>query len=154
MHSGLAQARPELYTIIATSLHPPPPLPLPPLLLPALLLPLFSPTTDPPEVTPINSTAITHHISLGSELRLSCGYVGVPKVSTQWIHNTTLPLTNGSGSVSIVGGDPGDTEFTIVISSVTQDSGGLYTCNANNTHGSDMATYSVLILSELNDFFT
>ena len=117
---------------------------------PSLLLPPPShPITVPPEVTPINSTAITHRISLGSELRLSCGYVGVPEVSTQWIHNTTLPLIDGSGGVSILGGPPGDTELTIVISPVTRDSGGLYTCNANNTRGSAMATYSILILSEL-----
>ena len=71
--------------------------------------------------------------------------------STQWIHNITLPLTDGSGGVSILGGAPGDTEFTIVISNVMRDSGGLYTCNANNARGSDVATYSVLILSELNN---
>ena len=127
---------------------PPPPSPLLLPILPPLCFSLPS-YADAPEITPANSTTIVHDVPLGSELRLSCGYVGVPSADLVWIQNSTMSLMAGSGGVTILGGAPGDTTFTIVISSVVPDSKGTYTCNATNTVGSDAATYTVRILSKL-----
>ena len=91
---------------------------------------------------------MTHQVSLGSELRFSCSYIGVPLADIVWIQNSTIPLMNESEGVTILA--PGNTMSTIMISPVRRDSGGTYTCNATNTVGSDAATYEVLVLSEFS----
>ena len=99
-----------------------------------------------PEITPANSTTPRHEVNLGSELIFTCGFVGVPKPFLQWIQNGSIVLTNSSAGVTLLGGAQGDTSFSIAISSVGRDSGGTYTCMANNTLSADSAQYSVLIL--------
>ena len=99
-----------------------------------------------PEVTAVNSTVMTHSIILGEELRLRCGYVGVPGPTVQFFQNNSILLMDGMDGVTIIGGAPGDNEITLVISSVGQMSGGTYTCRANNTVGMGEVVYSVTIL--------
>ena len=64
----------------------------------------------------------------------------------QWIQNGSIVLTNDSAGVALLGGAQGATSFSVTISSIGRDSGGTYTCMANNTLGTDSAQYSVLIL--------
>ncbi|MCG8625710.1 MAG: immunoglobulin domain-containing protein [Proteobacteria bacterium] len=85
-----------------------------------------------------------HPIILGEELRLSCGYMGVPEPTVQFFQNSML-LMDGMNGVTIIGGAPGDNEITLVISSVGRMSGGTYTCRANNSVGMDEVVYSVII---------
>ena len=87
-----------------------------------------------------------HRIILGEELRLGCGYVGVPGPTVQFFQNNSMLLMDGMDGVTIIGGGPGDNEITLVISSVGRMSGGMYTCRANNTVGMDEVVYSVTIL--------
>ena len=82
------------------------------------------------------------------ELRLHCGYAGVPTPTVQWFHNNSL-LTSGSGGVIITDGVVGDSNnyFTSVeIKLVNCANIGNYTCWANNSLGSDEANYTVQIL--------
>ena len=102
-----------------------------------------------PEVTARNDTGIPHRIILREELRLGCGYVGVPGPTVQFFQNDSILLMDGMNGVTIIGGAPGDNEITLVISSVGRMSGGTYTCRANNTVGMDEVVYSVTILGNL-----
>ena len=86
-----------------------------------------------------------HHITMGEELRLSCGYVGVPRPTIQLFQNNSTLLMDGMDGVTTIGGAPGDNEITLVISSVEWMNGGTYTCRANNTVGMDEVVYSVII---------
>ena len=97
-------------------------------------------------MTAINSTVMAHHITMGEELRLRCGYVGVPGPTVQLFHNNSILLIpDGMDGVTTIGGASGDNEITLVISSVGQMSRGTYTCRANNTVGIDEVVYSVII---------
>ena len=102
--------------------------------------------TVAPEVTASNDTRIPHSIILREELRLGCGYVGVPGPTAQFFQNDSMLLMDGMNGVTIIGGAPGDNEITLVISSVGRMSGGLYSCRANNAVGMDEVVYSVTIL--------
>ena len=97
-------------------------------------------------MTAVNSTVMAHNIILGEELRLGCGYVGVPGPTVQFFQNNSTLLMNGMDGVTTIRGAPGDNEITLVISSVGRMSGGTYTCRANNTVGIDEVVYSVTIL--------
>ena len=99
-----------------------------------------------PEVTARNDTETPHRIILGEELRLSCGYVGVPGPTVQFFQNDSMLLMNGMNGVIIIGGTPSDNEITLVIGSVGWMSGGIYTCRASNNVGTDEVVYSVTIL--------
>ena len=102
--------------------------------------------SDAPENTPINTSL--NYVYTGQELRLHCGYAGVPAPTIQWFYNNSL-LTNGSGGVSITGGATGDNHSSVVIARVDQTSGGIYTCRANNTLGSSMVNYTIHVLSKI-----
>ena len=99
-------------------------------------------TTDAPEVTAINDTAVPHRIILGGELRLGCSYVGVPNPTVVWLQDDVM-LTDDSDGVTIM---TGDSDTTLVISSVVRQSMGTYTCRATNTLGVDQRRFSVTIL--------
>ena len=95
-------------------------------------------------MTALNDTAMPHAIIVGEELRLRCGYVGVPVPTVIWLQDGAM-LTNGEGGVVITGGAPGDNETTLVISAVEPTNRGTYTCQANNTVGMDEEQYSVIV---------
>ena len=107
-----------------------------------LLLP-FLPVA--PEITAVNDSS--HRIALATELRLACGYVGVPFPELQWVHNGSIVLASGVG-VAISGDQEGDSTFSLVIDEVGRDSGGTYSCRASNSLGTDQFDYTVLILSK------
>ena len=50
--------------------------------------------------------------------------------------------------MSVLGGQPGDSTSSIVIGAVDLDSGGTYTCRANNSLGTAEVVYTVHILSK------
>ena len=102
-----------------------------------------------PEVIARNDTGIPHRIFLREELRLGCGYMGVPGPTIRFFQNDSMLLMDGMNGVIIIGGAPSDNEITLVISSVGQMSGGTYTCRANNAVGMDEVVYSVTILGNL-----
>ena len=99
-----------------------------------------------PEVTARNDTGIPHRIILREELRLGCGYVGVPGPTVQFFQNDSMLLMDSMNGVTIIRGAPSDNGITLVISSVGRMSGGTYTCRANNAVGMDEVVYSVIIL--------
>ena len=99
-----------------------------------------------PEVIARNDTMMPHHIILGEELHLGCGYVGVPRPTIQLFQNNSILLLDGMDGVITIGGAPSDNEITLVISSVGRMSGGTYMCRANNTVGMGEVVYSVTIL--------
>ena len=94
---------------------------------------------DSPEITPTNIS--THTVVLGQELRLHCGYAGVPAPTIQWYLNST-ELTSDSGEFggSIINGR----NFTsIEIDSLSLGNEGTYMCRATNSLGSNVASYTV-----------
>jgi hypothetical protein len=98
-------------------------------------------------IAPFNSS--TTYVYPGQELRLQCGYIGVPAPTIQWYHNNSL-LINGSGGVSITGGGgTSDDRSSAVIARVDQTSGGVYTCQANNSLGLSEVNYTVNILGKV-----
>ena len=99
-----------------------------------------------PEVTARNDTMMPHPIILGEELRLGCGYVGVPGPTVQFFQNDSMLLMDSMNGVTIIGGAPSDNEITLEISSVGRMSGGTYTSRASNTVGMGEVVYSVTIL--------
>ena len=99
-----------------------------------------------PEVTARNDTMMAHRIILGEELRLSCGYMGVPGPNVQFYQNDSMLLMDGMNGATIIGGAPSDNEITLVIAAVGRMSGGTYTCRASNSVGMDEVVYSVTIL--------
>ena len=102
--------------------------------------------TVAPEVTARNDTLMAHRIILGEELRLSCGYMGVPGPTVQFFQNDSMSLMDGMNGVTIIGGAPTDNDITLVIAAVGRMSGGTYTCRAINDVGMDEVVYSVTIL--------
>lgn len=116
---------------------------------------LLIPILDAPEIISTNSS--THIVTLGQELRLHCGYAGVPAPTIQWFLNST-ELTSESrefnGSV-IDGGN-----FTYVeINSLSHGNEGTYMCRATNSLGSDVGSYTVtlsmlFVSSKLKSFHT
>ena len=104
----------------------------------------FHKLLDAPEITPTNVSS--HQVFLGAELHLICTYVGVPVPHLQWLHNNSI-LTSQAG-VTILGDQQGNTTSSVVIAVVTRDSGGTYTCRANNSLGNDEFAYTVLIVGK------
>ena len=106
----------------------------------------FHKLLDAPEITPANVSS--HRVLLSAELHLICGYVGVPTPNLQWLHNNSI-LTSHVG-VTILGGQQETTssDSSVVIATVNRDSGGTYTCNANNSLGTDEFVYTVLIVGK------
>ena len=103
----------------------------------------FPSCIDGPEVTPANSS--THFIALGKELRLQCGYAGVPAPTVQWFHDSIL-LKSGSDGVIIIDGNIGDNKYTFIkVNSFYHADEGTYTCRANTSLGSEEAIYTVQI---------
>lgn len=100
---------------------------------------------DAPEIVPANTS--TNQIFRSAALHLTCGYVGVPSPDVQWLHNGSIIDINSTSGVTISnsGGQEGDNSFSIMIDAVDVDSGGTYTCRANNSLGIDEFEYTVLI---------
>ena len=101
---------------------------------------------DAPEIAPANTSS--SQIFLSAALHLTCGYVGVPAPDLQWLHNSSNIDINSTSGVTISGGQESDNSFSIVIDAVDWDSGGTYTCRANNSLGIDEFVYTVLIVGK------
>ena len=106
---------------------------------------IYLSVSDAPVITPVNSSM--NYVYTGQKLHLQCAYIGVPAPTIQWFHNSSL-LSNGSGGISITGGEAGDDSSSIMIARVDGMSGGTYTCQANNTLGLSEINYTVHILSK------
>ena len=94
----------------------------------------------------IASNTSTHNAVLGEELQLHCGSVGVPAPSTVWFHNDLL-LGDRIDDNIIISNYLGDGIISILlIRSVESTNGGIYTCRANNTLGTDQESYTVRVV--------
>ena len=94
---------------------------------------------DAAEVTPTFSSS-HGTIAIGQLFFLRCNYSGVPEPTVQWFHNNSL-LTTGNGTIIDSGQGLGST--LLMIAEFECIHKGTYTCQANNSLGSDEASYTV-----------
>ena len=88
--------------------------------------------TDPPTVSSLSPTNSTVQVNM--DHMIQCAIEGLPIPTVVWSHDGNV-LTDGSNNITIA---TGSTSSTLIITMVTADDSGSYTCMVSNLLGSDV----------------
>ena len=131
---SLPHSSPSLPLSLPPSLPPIPPS-LPPSLPPSFLI-----STDVPDVS--TNVPLSLLAPVNQPLTLSCDYSAVPVPSITWSRGGTI-VDQSNTHVTITSTD---THSDLLLSSITSDEGGEYTCTARNLVGSSSLSFTVTVV--------
>ena len=96
-------------------------------------------TIDPPTISSLSTANIT--VAINNDHMIQCTFEGLPIPTVVWSHDGNV-LTDGSNNITIA---TGDISSTLIITTVTADDSGSYTCMVSNLLGDDMRSSTLLV---------